>query len=100
MTAIAPNGVAIADYDPTGVGALVFAGISRADYQSDVLIGEEVDAAAVNLRGSCVLEYTTNAGDNLRPFGDTLTGTWKALGNLHLSASTVTEAATLFMRVA
>lgn len=100
---IAPNGVAVADYDPEGIGSIVFAAIYRTEYQGNLQFGDVVDAAVVKLRPACIHDNATEPGDNitlLTVSANPLPGSWKCLGLIHLENVNVSESATLFMRVA
>ena len=101
---IAPNGVAIADYDASGIGAIVFAGINKAASgwgDVSVTFGEDVVAANAQLKPACIMDYSLDGTDQVvTTVGDVLPGTWRCLGYLHLADANVSESATLFMRVA
>lgn len=99
---IAPNGVAIADYDPTGVGAIVFCVVSRSSYPNNIDFGEVVDAATVGLKVGGVCDQNTDPGNNVVPAATgtgSLSGQWKCLGYIYTGHTTITQAGAPFMRV-
>lgn len=98
---IAPNGVAIADYDPTGIGAVAFGAVSRLNHTQDINFGDVVVAADVGLKGGGVYDHTNTTGNYVTGQGAVFPGSWKCLGFCYLSdASVVNEAVSLFIRVA
>lgn len=96
---IAPNGVAIADYDPTGVGAIVFASIQRANLQANVALGDVIDSSVVAMYAAGVSDHSSNPTNQISG-GVQLTGSWQCLGSLYLNDANCIEAAAPFMRVA
>lgn len=98
---IAPNGVDIADYDPMGIGAMVFAVVDQAGVPAaNVEFGEVVDAATVGLKPAAIIDYPADAANGVTDNGAVLTGSWRCLGFIHLTNTTINQSATLFMRVA
>lgn len=98
---VSPNGVAITEFDPIAVGAIVFAGVEFANIGAgDIALGQDVDAAAVKLRPACTVNIPSNAALNVvSTIGAVLPGTWRCLGHLNMHSG-IPEAATLWMRVA
>lgn len=105
MTALAPNGVAVADYDPTGIGAVVFARISKPNanaqgYASVIRLGETVSGSVLEPISSNNNFSSSNVSDT---FGDGIfvgAGVWKCLGSCQpLNDDAFTFFATLWMRV-
>lgn len=103
MTTIAPNGVTISDYDPIGIGSVVFGCILRADRNTHVNFGEIVDTSVDPIRPCGIIDFAPDPKNNVKSSEDggamSLPGKWRCLGYLHLGHSDVAEAATLFMRV-
>ena len=98
MTTLAPNGTTLADYDPTGNGAIALLGTLRSDYALDVSFGDVVNAATVALRSASVVSVA-NSNNSVSLSGPALQGNWKCLGYLFLTDVNATAAATIFMRV-
>lgn len=97
---IAPNGVDIADFDPLGVGSIMFLSAQWNGTAYNLYMGDTVDAAVLGLRPAGLIDYPTDAAEAIQYDATvTVTGTWKCLGRLNLAASTVNEAAALFIRV-
>jgi hypothetical protein len=92
------NGVSIADYDPTGIGGIVFAALDSSQVTGDIALGGNVDGAALTLAGLYVDE-STSSGIVRRGAALASGTTWKCLGHAKKEAGT-TENATMWMRVA
>lgn len=90
---VAPNGTTVADYDPTGIGAIVFASVSAGGYSGGNLnLGDNIDGGFLKPAG------ITGASAIINREGTVLFGTWKCLG--FLLDGGANDSASLFMRVA
>lgn len=104
MTAIAPNGALVSDYNPIGIGSVVFASVTRADanaagFATKLDIGETLSGTV--LYPASINSNTSGTGSTVTPSTSPIgEGVWKCLGGIsELNSGVRIDFATLWMRV-